>query len=217
MRSSTISIACVMLLLYVHAAHGQQTSPEAGRLSNQVLAKSAWLAEADKCPASIMAKRETPGGIGSNVCEGAQLGSCLAKCDTGNARSCYWLAHQFQKFGDKTRAPEALYQRACKLGVMSGCTNRAAGMLAEKRDDPSIQSCTADTFSRACAFDDPWACTMYAFQLGRGMGVARDNARALEALKKSCKNGAEDPACQYAKGVESDLTRDTKQPAPQKK
>jgi hypothetical protein len=78
-----------MLLLHVQAAYGQQTSPEAGRLSQQVLTKSAWLAEIGKCPASIMAKREIPGGIGSNVCEGAQLGSCLAKCDSGNARSCY--------------------------------------------------------------------------------------------------------------------------------
>jgi hypothetical protein len=58
---------------------------------------------------------------------------------------------------------------------------------------------------------------MYALQLGRGMGVAQDKTRALEALKKSCKNGPEDPACQYAKGIESDLTRDQKKPAPQKK
>jgi len=68
-------------------------------------------------------------------------------------------------------------------------------MLADSPKDSQVQACAAATFAKACSFDDPWGCTMYAFHLGRGIGVAQDRELALKTLEKSCKYGAEDPAC----------------------
>ena len=216
MTPSTTRLAYIILLFYVPLAHAQQASSEAARISKQVFAKTAWAAEAEKCPISLMAKREIPGSRGSNSCTGTQLGSCLEKCESGNARACYWLAYQLQKSGDETQAPDFLYQRACKLGIFSGCTNRAAGMLVRTRDDPAVQRCTAGTFAKVCPLDDQWACTMYAFQLTRGMGVPQNKPLALEVLKKSCKYGPEDEACRFAKGLEAEITGDKKKSTPPK-
>ena len=67
--------------------------------------------------------------------------------------------------------------------------------MRDRPSDPSVQVCAAETFSKACALDDPWACTMYALHLSRGMGTKQDKNLALQMLAKSCKYGPEDEAC----------------------
>ena len=68
-------------------------------------------------------------------------------------------------------------------------------MLDDRPKDSQVQTCAAATFAKACSFDDPWGCTMYAFQLSRGIGVAQDRKLALRMLEKSCRYGSEDSAC----------------------
>src|SRR5262249_32146117 len=89
---------------------------------------------------------------------------------------------------------EALFLKACTLGVVSGCTNRAANMHR-----PIGDACAVRTFQSACDRNDPWACTMIGFHLIRGIGIAKDRERARQALAKSCRYGEDDPACEYAK------------------
>ncbi|MBO0755581.1 MAG: sel1 repeat family protein, partial [Bradyrhizobiaceae bacterium] len=89
---------------------------------------------------------------------------------------------------------EALFLKACGLGIVSGCTNRAAGM-----EDSGHSSCITQTFQRACDYNDPWACTMFGFHLSRGIGVAQDRERARQVLSKSCRFGETDQACSYAR------------------
>jgi hypothetical protein len=93
---------------------------------------------------------------------------------------------------------EALFLRACTLGIVSGCTNRAAGM-----DRPD--ACAIRTFQVGCDRDDPWACTMIGFHLIRGIGIAQDRERARQALAKSCRFGEDDPACEYAKRLLNEI------------
>ena len=103
---------------------------------------------------------------------------------------------------------EALFQRACSLGVASGCTNRAAGMLrAAGTSDHRLDQCAAATFAKACELEDPWACTMYASHLVRGAGVNKDAKLALRVLEKSCKYGKDDPACENAMQIREEILK----------
>ena len=194
-------------LLALNALLVPGESGEAARIAKDVLSNGSWLAEADRCPSKLMLQRESRDHLAGNDCTPGRLSGCLSKCSTGGGGSCYWLAYALQQSQADRRASEALFQRACKLGVMSGCTNRAAGMLAEKKDDSSAQACAAETFSRTCAFDDPWACTMYASLLNRGIGVAKNNALALKVLEKACKYGPEDQACIYGTQLKKEILR----------
>jgi hypothetical protein len=89
--------------------------------------------------------------------------------------------------------------RACVLGVSIGCTKRAAGMLAQRGDDPGIQRCTSRTFEKTCARENAWGCSMYGLALIQGSGVARDLGRARDVLPGGCRHGPDDDACKAAR------------------
>lgn len=193
------------LFLLTQSVRAQQASVEVPSLSLEVNANKVWSREAEKCPSEVMPARETKSYLGMASCQGSHMRSCMTQCTSGDAGACYWLGQALQAANGDSRAYESLYQRACKLGVMSGCTNRAAGMLAENKDNAKSQRCAADTFAKACAFDDPWACTMYAFHLSRGIGVSKDEVLALKTLERSCKYGLDDEACKYGMGLRDRL------------
>ncbi len=171
-----------------------------------VAKKADWLNDAEICPAALLPKDDALREPGANTCRTA-LGECLSRCDSGDANSCYWLAYAVQQGKGKTQTSEALFQRACRLGIVSGCTNRAAGMEEDALQDKALQRCAVRTFALGCSHDDPWACTMYAFHLTRGMGVKADLDQALHALEKSCTDGPEDPACRYGNGLKEEIAQ----------
>ena len=174
MPKFTLAAVIAFIIFSVQQACAQQPSAEATSIAREVLSRSSWLAEANRCPLQVMPEREAFDHLARNDCRSGQLSSCLSKCTAGAAGACYWLGHGLHQDGADQQAAEVLYQRSCKLGVMSGCTNRAAGMLSEKREDQSVQACAAATFSKVCALDDPWACTMYAMHLSRGLGIEQE-------------------------------------------
>ncbi|MBL8111949.1 MAG: sel1 repeat family protein [Acidobacteria bacterium] len=176
------------------------------RVALRVSRQAEWLAVSKLCPTEVIPKRRSPDAFGDNECR-PTFDGCLTKCEGGDGNSCYWLAYEAQQEGLGTETYSPLYQRACSLGVISGCTNRAAEIRSSKPNDPEAQKCTAQTFRLACDLDDPWACTMFALQLGRGEGVARDDALALRVLQKSCVYGNDDPACQRANELKAQLLR----------
>ena len=186
--------AGLLLAAVLGAANAQQSAEEANDISRDVLNRESWLADSQKCPTELIAQNENRDYLMGNDCKPGKLASCLSRCSASDGGACYWLGYELQTHG-LPRASELLYQRSCKLGVVSGCTNRAAGMLDDSPKDSRVQACAAATFAKACSFDDPWGCTMYAFHLSRGIGVAQDRELALKMLGKSCKYGAEDPAC----------------------
>lgn len=193
-----------------------QPSAEANAVAAEVLAHTDWRALADRCPASLMPSRQLPDTLKPNSCTTGQLRSCLSSCGSGDAQACYWLAYELQQARVQPMAAETLYQRSCQLGMVSGCTNRAASM-SQDADDPTNQVCAAQTFSKACAADDPWGCTMSAMHLSRGLGVKQDKALALQALEKSCKYGPVDEACMYGEQLKKSLltkpaARETRKP-----
>ncbi|MRV71847.1 sel1 repeat family protein [Duganella sp. FT92W] len=186
----------IPLLLSLNASPAAEMTDVVRKLSAAVRSRADWISEAKTCPADVLPQKESRSYLAVNNCTAQpQLASCLAKCTAGDGGSCYWLAYAMQQAHSETISSEALFQRSCKLGIMSGCTNRAAGMLSDDPDNRTVQQCAAQTFAKVCDFDDPWACSMYALHLSRGLGVPQNPGLALKVLEKSCKYGAEDPAC----------------------
>ena len=62
----------------------------------------------------------------------------------------------------------------------------------------------------------PWACTMYAFLLSRGIGLRQDKDLALKVLGKSCKYGANDEACIYGTRLKQELLHSVQDVKPRK-
>lgn len=158
-----------------------------------------WLPSLDKCPADVMPARETESGFYEGRCE-STLDQCLRTCQDGNASDCYASAVALQKVRNSS-VSEALFLRACALGVASGCTNRAARMVSENDADP----CAIRTFAAACDRLDPWACTMIGFHLVRGIGIGKDHKRARQVLSRSCRYGEADEACRSAKSLMKEI------------
>ncbi|MCC8963976.1 sel1 repeat family protein [Bradyrhizobium sp. Pear76] len=153
-----------------------------------------WLPNLDQCPADLMPSRAGPSDFSVERCT-ASTDQCLDRCRVGDGNDCYAAALVLQRAGG-SRVSEALFLKACALGIVSGCTNRAAGM-----DSGQGTSCAVRTFQLGCDRKDPWACTMSAFHLIRGIGVDRDIDRARNALAQSCHLGEDDEACIYGKAL----------------
>lgn len=194
MRPFQIVLAVISISL-ASPSKSQQLPNEAASTASLVLAQSAWVRESQYCPTHVFPSRKTLSYQARNDCKPGRFSQCLSKCISGEAAACYWLGQELQVGKADQAAAETLYQRSCKLGVVSGCTNRAAGMLQEQPASKQAQACATSTFAKACEADDPWACTMYAMQLTLGQGVKQNKEKALSILKKSCKYGPEDEAC----------------------
>ena len=124
---------------------------------------------------------------------------CLQLCKANEGDACYWLAVLLQRLEIKQIYYDTIFLKSCQLGVPSGCTNRAAGMLVTDFKGEETYACTTKTFKKTCEWDDPWGCTMFGNALFLGHGVLTDYDKALKVIKKSCKYGDENPACQNAK------------------
>ncbi len=190
--------------------------PDAAQIDGEVAKKADWLKEARQCPASLLPKRVSTDYLTGDACK-LNLGLCFMKCEAGDAASCYWLAYDTQQAGGSAETSDALFQRACKLGVVSGCTNRAAAMSAKAPQDMDVQHCAVQTYKKTCAHDEPWGCTMYALHLSRGIGVKADPDLALRMLARSCRYGKEDPACSNAMTLKQEILRNTQQKGGAKK
>jgi TPR repeat protein len=184
----------LLLLLVVATVYVSWPGPDAAKLLEEMEAtKPDWLSDLDTCPADVMPARETMIDYAKGRCAAA-LDRCLRNCRGGDASECYSAALVLEEVRDGP-VSDALFLKACALGFVSGCTNRAARM----EDGGRGASCAIRTFDMACERDDPWACTMIGFHLIRGMGVVKDHARARQVLAKSCRFGEDDPACTYAR------------------
>lgn len=206
-----LAAALISVVIACGPASAQPPSVEVLTVTDGVLARGGWLAESQHCPASLMTGRQSLAYLAGRDCLPGRMTSCLSRCASNDGGACYWLAESVQEAHGDERASEALFQRACRLGIVSGCTNRAAGIMKESSpDDSKVKACAARTFGVACQHDDPWACTMRAALLSRGLGVAQDREEALKVLLKSCKYGPDDPACEYARRLRAELEEGTK-------
>jgi len=200
--SSYWPTAILALLLCVGCEQAPTSREEA---AERTLLQDSWVADAKVCPVEFVpGKRMYPT---ENHCKGEGFSGCYLDCKRGGSSACYWLANEFQAShrGEFDSAANVLYQRSCRLGVVSGCTNRAAGLMSSDHESHDILACTAKTFLRTCELDDAWGCTMAAMQMSRGIGIEANPARALELLEKSCIDGEESEACLAARNIRDEI------------
>jgi hypothetical protein len=183
----------------------EQVPATAQEIAVTVKSHSEWIADAQRCPADFMGHEDVSPLPESRFCNSSDLTECLERCVAGQGPSCYWLGQDLQAAKADNAAVDVLYHRSCKLGVASGCTNYAAGLVVNKKGNPEKQSCALKTFEHACALDDPWGCTMFAFELTQGSDTEQSRTRALAALEKSCRYGTKDPACDNGKHLQEQL------------
>ncbi|HUR79453.1 MAG TPA: sel1 repeat family protein [Thermoanaerobaculia bacterium] len=177
------------------ACAGESRRHDVHNVARRVLENPQWRKAMDRCPADLMPAHQDLAFLQARDCESADKWErCLERCENAGGGACYWLAYSLQESGAPD-AGEVLYQQACRFGVVSGCTNRAAGRVRAAKN--RFDGCSVSTFAKACELDDPWACTMYATHLTEAGGES-NYTLALRALEKSCKYGADDPACSGA-------------------
>lgn len=165
-----------------------------------------WLLPADACPADVVPDEEAHLDTFVGVCQ--DVAPCLERCEARDPTACYAAALRVQEVGLEPRLENALFLRACQLGISSGCTNRAAAILAQEPDRPGGETCAARTFEVACARLDPWGCTMFGAMLRTGRGVPKDLDRALQVLAGGCRLGPEDEACVVANELMEQIRAD---------
>lgn len=153
----------------------------------------AWRESLTLCPADHMPDAVADGVLDPENCL-KNHSDCSQRCSTGDGVACLSLALVVQEYGgqDAEDLYESLFFQACKGGAPSGCTNRAAAMLAQDFD------CAVRTFEKTCGLEDPWGCTMLGSFLALGKGMPVDLPRARRVLQGSCKYGESDPACSAA-------------------
>jgi hypothetical protein len=191
------------LVLVTTLASCEKPVKDPQEAAQRVLDTPAWMSISVRCPADVMKSDMRINSLGDEQCGGEALPECFRRCRARDVDACFWLASALQAAEVDSRASEALYQRACLLGEPSGCTNRAAGMLYFDGDAREVRRCANRTFEKTCGFDDSWGCTMYGRALHEGLGVRRDDTRALEVLEKACVEEVRDDerSCQAATGL----------------
>lgn len=212
MCTYVVMLGLIAPAVQVHASktqHKTEQTEVAEPLSDkQILRKikrnQQWQAQQAQCPAELApAKRVKFSRKESRIdAEAAtNLNTHYQACVNDNqGYACYNLALGLQTLKHDDEA-EVMFQQSCRLGVASGCTNRAAGMLAERPSSKRVMRCATKSFAKACNWKDPWGCTMYAGQLVAGEGVKKDNQKALGVMKNSCLHGTDDSACQAAQRI----------------
>jgi TPR repeat protein len=166
------------------------------------------------CPSAIVPAKAVDSQFRQGKCSDDPL-KCLEECRAdNNGPSCYALANLMDNTTGVSDTYSAwLYYKACGTGIVSGCTNHAAGMLELNPDDEQVKKCSTETFEKTCALEDPWGCTAYSFALTEGIGHEVDLDAALAVADKACKNGEIDPACRQAKSLVELIRRKQKLPA----
>ncbi|WP_141685259.1 tetratricopeptide repeat protein [Pseudoalteromonas luteoviolacea] len=155
-----------------------------------------------ECPADFFPNQDLPYKDFINYCS-SHPSLCFDFCNKGDANYCSSLANYVQESSENTYYSEALFSKACKMGLVNACTNRASGLI--KLNGESSLSCAVKTFELSCSKNDAWGCTMFGAYLAQGKGVARDFDKALKVLEIGCQNGLEDPACQSAQHISSQI------------
>ena len=190
-----------------------QPSPNENRvqqeeLQTRLIENSHWILSNSKCPSEIFPEIEKEIEYLDEGCKFPV--TCLDNCKNEDGNACYSLALFLQKHQEIDRKySEALFLKSCEYGVISGCTNSAAGMADLNFEDKSAQMCAYETFEKTCLKGDSWGCTMYAHFLTTGEFEKQDLDKALRILEKSCKFGVDDPACQAAEELKKQILEAT--------
>ena len=118
----------LLFLLFWPVLSTAWAESDSSALAKQVSASQDWLADLAKCPVDLIpatSQRNYSHGVKTQCTAKSSQAACLASYKAGAGEHCYWLGVALQASEQNDRASEMLFQRSCKPGVASGCTNRA--------------------------------------------------------------------------------------------
>ncbi len=179
---------------------------------SEIEARPSWLFPADACPHEVISRGPEPIRYLADGCRD-RAARCVSGCRGGDGSDCYALALLIEEGDPHSEYASALFLRACRLGIDSGCTNRAARMASRWESDvaPEKLSCAVRTFGDVCARGDPWACAMLGLHLAHGRGIEQDLERAAAALRKACEVRDEE-ACIHSRDLLREIEAALEQP-----
>lgn len=182
-------------MLFISISQAQPTDTENpvlnldSRLTND---RPNWLYENyESCVADLVpARSNSTQRFGIETCSDSP-NRCLVACELGDGGTCFSLASAIQDLptsqGRYDGPEQALFQRACTLGYVAGCTNRGAGVMRaawEKKMDTPL--CAARTYKKACKLGDHWACIMHGQELAMGTTIDQNLSLAKTLLLRAC-------------------------------
>jgi hypothetical protein len=196
MAPTVVAIAAAFTACATTPLTRREASPTAKALER--LGQPEWSVPAAECPVDVFPNVEEAVKYLGSECA-PDLDACLTRCQGRDANACYAAALRIQELKAPEQYSEALFMRACRLGIVSGCTNRAAGIVHSQLENAEAWRCGNRTFEAMCERNDPWACTMWGSSLLQGRWVKRDISGALKVLPKGCLLSERDPACVRAR------------------
>jgi uncharacterized protein len=111
-------------------------------------------------------------------------------CTAGDATACNNLGVSYQRgYGTDADDGKALpiFARACRAGSPDGCNNQAA-LLEQAWDHGDIEP-IRELYERACTHGAGLGCSNLGALYAKGLGVARDRARARGLFERACQAG----------------------------
>jgi hypothetical protein len=161
-----------------------------------------WLyaAPENACPADVMTDQPAPVRYLGEVCV-QNPKKCVEGCKAGVGNDCFSMALAVEPMRGHTKLADRLFYRACSLGIVSACSNRASSMSSEE------SVCQVRTYEKACNRSDPWACLTLGMYLARGMGVERDLPRARRLITESCELVDDEEWCAYGLDMLMEIDR----------
>ncbi len=187
------------LLLFAGCTPAQDIQQAAESLARE---QPQWLYSPPEnaCPADVMTDRPAPIRYLGEVCiEDSR--KCVEGCKAGVGNDCFAMALAVEPIRGYTRLADRLFYRACSLGVVSACSNRASSMATEE------SACQVRTYEKACNRSDAWACLTLGMYLARGMGVPRDLPRARRLITESCELVDDEEWCNYGLDMLMEIDR----------
>lgn len=178
-------------------------TPTTRSVADAVIAHADWAEDAGRCPVDLLGN--TPQvEIGDDACIWTDGSACLKRCESGDASACYWLGRDLL-VREQPQSAGMLLSRACRLGAVPACTNRAIEQFARDEQSAASRRCTYLSVEKTCALGDAWGCAMQGGLLRKGSGVARDLDKARDVLEKACADAPETPACASARRTLSNI------------
>lgn len=171
-------------------------TPTTKSVADAVIAHADWAEDAGRCPVDLLGN--TPQvEIGDDACIWTDGNACLKRCESGDASACYWLGRDLL-VREQPQSAGVLLSRACRLGAVPACTNRAIEQFARDERSAASLRCAYLSVEKTCALGDAWGCAMQGGLLRTGNGVARDLDKARAVLEKACAGAPQTAACAAA-------------------
>ncbi|HEY1136652.1 MAG TPA: hypothetical protein VGE64_04085 [Xanthomonadaceae bacterium] len=172
-------------------------TPTTKSVADAVIAHVDWAEDAGRCPVDLLGN--TPQAvIGDDACIWTDGSACLKRCESGDANACYGLGRDLL-VREQPQSAGMLLSRACRLGVVPACTNRAIEQFGRDQQSAVTQRCAYLSVEKTCTLGDAWGCAMQGSFLRKGNGVARDLDKARAVLEKACGDAPETDACASAR------------------